>query len=168
MKDEFNIFEYEQGALPEMEHRKGNWQSIAVIADMYEVSEQTIRNWIDAYTLDKPVNGLLNVIDVIRKVYRHQRRLLEGTGSQALTDERVRLTRAQRELAELDLQHKKGQLLDAEEVKKAAFEKARVVSEAFENIPARIGAILAAETDEFKICHILKVELDKTREELIK
>ena len=84
MKDEFNVFECEQGALPGMEHRKGNWQSITVIADMYEVSEQTIRNWIDAHTLDKPVNGLLNVIDVIRKVYRHQRRLLEGTGSQAL------------------------------------------------------------------------------------
>ena len=89
-------------------------------------------------------------------------------GARLLTDERVRLTKAQRELAELDLQHKKGKLLDAEEVKKAAFEKARVVSEAFENIPARISALLAAETDEFKICHILKVELDKTREELTK
>lgn len=168
MNGEFNVFECEQGALPEMEHRKGNRQSIAVIADLYEVSEQTIRNWIDAHTIDKPVNGLLNVIDVIRKIYLHQRRLLEGTGSQVLTDERARLTKAQRELAELDLGHKKGQLLDAEEVKKAAFEKARIVSEAFENIPARIGAILAAEKDEFKIRHILKVELDKTREELIR
>lgn len=69
-------------------------------------------------------------------------------------------------LKEIELQKKTGELVLASEVQKAAFNKARLVRDAILNVPDRIGALLAAESDTVKLIKILKRELQQALEEL--
>ncbi len=160
MKTNLNgIFPEVQQGLPEFDHKTGNWLPVSVIAELYEVTEQTIRDWISDEIISKPVNRVLNIVEVVRSVYRHQRTLIEGIQSSALTEERIRLKKVQAELAELDLRKKREELLDADEVKKTAFAAGRRMRDALENIPNRISSILAAENDPHKCNQLLAEEI---------
>jgi len=72
--------------------------------------------------------------------------------------------RAKRE--DLKAEQEKGSLLPKHEVEKAAFECARHVRDSILQIPDRIGAILAAERDEFKVKQELLKELRQALERL--
>jgi hypothetical protein len=61
-----------------------------------------------------------------------------------------------------------GKYVLVEEVRAAAFNKARLVRDTLLTIPDRIGAILAAETDEAKVRQILGTEIKMALEELTK
>lgn len=163
MKNDVDLFINEQQGIPEMEYKTGSWKSVAFIADLYGVSEQSIRDWINAAIIEKPLNSLLNVVEVIRAVYRHQRKIIERLGSQPLIDERLKVTTIKREMAEIELKKLRGELLDAEKVKIVAFSRAKSEAEMLSNLPSRLKSILAAETDEFKVGEILKEALDGVR-----
>ncbi len=60
----------------------------------------------------------------------------------------------------------RGRLLDAGDVKAAAFNKARVVREALLNIPDRVSAVLAAESGEAKVRTLLVAEIREALEAL--
>lgn len=83
-----------------------------------------------------------------------------------IADSRARKEAADAELAELKLEREKGRLVDAEEVKKTAFKVARTVRDQMLNIPDRVAAELAAETDAFKINKRLTDEIRKALEHL--
>jgi hypothetical protein len=55
------------------------------------------------------------------------------------------------ELARLEYEEKSGALVQVDEVKKEAFRVARIVRDSMLNIPDRVAAELAAETDPFKV-----------------
>ncbi len=59
------------------------------------------------------------------------------------------------ELLELDLQLKKGEMVLTKDVEFAAYTAARQLRDRMLNIPDRVAAIIAAETDEVKIRDIL-------------
>lgn len=87
-----------------------------------------------------------------------------GGGAPTIADSRARKEAADAELAELKLEREKGRLVDAEEVKKTAFKVARAVRDQMLNIPDRVAAELAAETDVFKINKRLTDEIRKALE----
>ena len=60
----------------------------------------------------------------------------------------------------------RGRLLDAGELKTAAFKKARIVREALLNIPGRVSAVLAAESDEANVRTLLIAEIREALEAL--
>jgi len=68
------------------------------------------------------------------------------------------------ELAKLAFEEKKGKLIDAEKVKKDAFEVARQVRDQILNIPDRMAAELAGISDPDVIYEKLQDELSKTLE----
>jgi phage terminase Nu1 subunit (DNA packaging protein) len=72
----------------------------------------------------------------------------------------------QARLAKLDFEEKSGKLVDADTVKKQAFKAARTVRDQMMNIPDRVAAELAAETDTFKIHKRLTEEIRKALEGL--
>jgi len=59
-----------------------------------------------------------------------------------------------------------GRLLEAEDVKSAAFSKARIARDSLLNIPDRIAAVLAAEADQEKIHALLSSEIRQALEDL--
>ena len=59
-----------------------------------------------------------------------------------------------------------GKYVDADDVKVAAFNKARVVRDSLLNIPERLAAVLAAEGDERRVHQIMVAEIRAACEEL--
>lgn len=74
-------------------------------------------------------------------------------------------TRAKRE--RLEYEKAIGQVVDAEEVRLAAFNCGRALRDAIFNLPDRLSPILAAETDPRKVNQILHKELRTALEEQV-
>ncbi|MEO5347925.1 MAG: hypothetical protein H7834_16345 [Magnetococcus sp. YQC-9] len=70
------------------------------------------------------------------------------------------------EIARLDLEERRGRLLKADDVEREAFELGRRVRDRLLNIPSRVSANLAAETDFKVIERLLIQELRTALEEL--
>ena len=86
--------------------------------------------------------------------------------NKSLIDERRRLTTAQADLAERKVKEDEKIFIRADEYEEAAFEKGRQVRDAILNIPDRISAIIAAESDAKKTYEILRTELETALMEL--
>ncbi len=69
-------------------------------------------------------------------------------------------------LLEIKARVEAGKYVDADEVKAAAFNSARVVRDALLNIPERLAAVLAAENDESRIHALLHTEIRSALEDL--
>lgn len=93
-------------------------------------------------------------------------------GSQAHDDQVSRIREAARadaaraELLHLELDLKRGNLVRAEDVRKAAFDKARVARDRLMAIPDRLAPLLAAESDPRKAHALLAEELHRVCAEL--
>jgi hypothetical protein len=161
-----NLFTQNQNPLPGLEY-KDNLKSISFVASVFEVSETTVRDWADESIIEKPVNGQVDLLSVVRRVYRHQRNLIAGTGTEKLTTQRADLLSIKKEIGLLELEKLRGKLLDAEKVKRVALSRATIEAHNLESIPARLKSILAAETNEYKIEQILKRELEIARSNIL-
>jgi hypothetical protein len=95
-----------------------------------------------------------------------------GDDGSASGDQRSRIREAARseaaraELLEYELGLKRGTLILTEDVKRAAFEKARIARDALLAIPDRLAPLLAAEQDPAQVHAILAQELRRVCSEL--
>lgn len=87
-------------------------------------------------------------------------------GTETLAASKAKREAFMAELARLEYELKAGQLVPIEDVKKEAFKMARVVRDGILNIPDRLAAELAAETNQFRVHTRLTEELRKVLEEL--
>jgi hypothetical protein len=69
-------------------------------------------------------------------------------------------------LAKIEFEEKSAKLVSRDEVQIGAFTKARTVRDSLLNIPDRLAATLAAETDADKVHQMLTVEIRKALDEL--
>ncbi len=69
-------------------------------------------------------------------------------------------------LLEIKAKVETGKYVDADDVKVAAFNKARVVRDALLNIPERLAAVLAAESDARRVHQLMVAEIRLALEEL--
>ncbi len=76
-----------------------------------------------------------------------------------LTVARTKREQAQAKIKEMEADEKAGKLVSAEDVKKQAFKEGRRLREAFQNLPGRISAEIACETDPHKVEIILEKEI---------
>lgn len=72
------------------------------------------------------------------------------------------------ELAKLEFEEKSGKLIDADKVRRQAFEIARITRDAVLSIPDRISAELAGITDQATIHSILTKELNNSLQEIVR
>ena len=89
-----------------------------------------------------------------------------GTAGLSFHEARTLNERYKAALRKIELDEKTGRLVEAEQVKIAAFNKSRGIRDSLLNIPDRVAPILAAETDGFRISEILNQELKAALEEL--
>jgi hypothetical protein len=68
-------------------------------------------------------------------------------------------------IRKLDFEQRLGNLISKKQVQVAAFNRARVLRDAFLNIPTRLSAQLAAETDAITVHELLEQEIRKVLEE---
>jgi len=69
-------------------------------------------------------------------------------------------------LAKIEFEEKTAKLISRDEVQVAAFTKARTVRDSLLNIPDRLAATLAAESEAEKVHQMLTVEIRKALDEL--
>jgi len=87
--------------------------------------------------------------------------------SGTVAGERKRTEAVKRELLELELEQKKGELVNAADVKREAFSRGRELRDRILNVPARVAAQLAATTDPREVEAQLDVELRTALQELV-
>jgi len=87
-------------------------------------------------------------------------------GTETLAASKAKREAFMAELARLEYEQKAGSLVPIEDVKKQAFKMARIVRDSLLNIPDRLAAELAAETNQFRVHTRLTEELRKALEEL--
>lgn len=89
-----------------------------------------------------------------------------GGLADVLLKTRVRLGLEQAKRLELKNKVESGEYLPAREVEESAFNSARITRDAILNIPDRIAALLAAESDAMQVHKILTEELRRALENL--
>jgi hypothetical protein len=91
-----------------------------------------------------------------------------GTSGLSFHEARTVKERYKAALLKIEFDEKMGALVDAEKVKLTAYNTARQVRDALLNIPTRISAILAAESDQNRVAEILTGEIRQALEALTK
>lgn len=91
---------------------------------------------------------------------------LGGSAAQTFAQSRAVKEAYLARLAKLEFEEKSGKLINADGMKNEAFKMARIVRDSILNIPDRISAELAAETEPFKVHKLLSDELRKALEAL--
>lgn len=148
--------------------------SSSKLAEGYGVDIRTIQLWDEKGWIARKDRGLYILGEVLKGVYDAQRELInrkkpetpEGMESSDEAERRKKIAEAN--IRELEESEKKRDLLPRSEVEKATFEMARQLREAFENIPSRIGDIVAAEADPAKVKQLLGMEFNRVLENLSK
>ncbi len=85
---------------------------------------------------------------------------LNVPGTRTYTEARTQEKEIRIEILKLELALKKGEMVPTKDVEFAAFTAARQIRDKMLNIPDRVGAILAAETDETKVRDILTEHIE--------
>lgn len=119
-----------------------------------------INGQIDSFEADAAVAA-------IREPARASRRQGDdGSLSTLLLKSRIKTEVERGKLLELRAKAESGQLVPADVVKVAAFRKARIVRDGLLNLPDRLAAVLAAESDPAKVHDLLTREIRLILEEL--
>jgi len=110
-----------------------------------------------------------NLSQINRKKSK-QKKAVQKAGFESLNFSQARAKKEKylAALRKLEYEQKSGQLIPADEVEREYFSIARTVRDGILNIPARVAAILSAESDPDKITKILTDEILQVLEALSK
>ncbi|GAN33942.1 MAG: hypothetical protein DYG83_13260 [Candidatus Brocadia sp. AMX2] len=142
------------------------------LSKILQISQPTIRDWIlKGCPAERTSKGFLFVPDEVfswREKYLSEKKQSSEGYERARTERMIWLAKQ----AELNYKKQEGILVDAGEVKQAAFETARQVRDGLLNIPNRISDLLVGEInsagriDGAKVKEILDKELRQALEAL--
>ncbi len=169
----------QQQGLPGVGNPKAGHVPIATITKMFRnpwngetITERSVQEWVEkGYFPRSDFRGLYHLMNVIGGVYWKQRELInkkKGIEGEELDSLEVREQRAKTEKAEIEVARLRGELIPTDAAKAEMFNAARRTRDSIENIPPRIAALLASETDEHKIKEMLSHELKQALEGLSK
>src|SRR3989338_1374870 len=141
-------------------HRKVSLAAVQDALQRGRIHFKDVRGkWIDPLQADR---------DLVQNTDMAKTRKHEPETSQSKNYAAARAAREhyQARLAKLEYEEKSGKLIDAEKVKKDAFELARRVRDHILNIPDRISAELVGITDQPTMHSVLLRELNTALQEL--
>lgn len=125
------------------------------LATLLGVSEAAVSGWVKRGT----IRSGDSLGEQLRALFEYQRAQAAGRlEDPGIAEQRRELLFAKRQLAELDLAERKGQLVNAADVRTAVHAAARTARNVILDWPTRIGALLAAESDSLKVHEILTRE----------
>lgn len=138
------------------------------LARVLGVSLRTVAN-LEAATVVRPVTrgrgGRASRYDLAATVPSYIAHLVAPGSGATLGDARIKMLDSRRRL--LDLQHAReaGETITVKAAKAEAFQGARIIREGMKNIPGKIGAALAAESDPHTVFRLLDVAIDQALHE---
>ena len=145
-----------------------NLTHISTVSKLANMSERRYRQLASEEVVPGVKKGKVPFIEAIQALFAYKDKLISGSGNLSLTDERTRLTKAQADKAELDLQENRNDLTRVDGVEMAAFKAGNATKESMLNIPDRVSSLLAAESNKNKIYKMLTTEINQVLEVLAK
>lgn len=140
------------------------------LARLYGVTVRAVQLWeTERGWIRRAPRGTFPLVEAVKGVYDGQAAAInkkKGPEGAELDNLELREQKAKTEKAEIEVQRLRDELIPAAEVEKEIFERYRTVRDALENIPARVAAGLAAETDEHTIKTLLVTEINRILETL--
>lgn len=143
--------------------------STAVLARLFDLSEARVRELTRAGKIPAAGRGRYALAAAIPAYCRTLRDAAAGRGGDGpldLAQERAALAVRQRERIELDLAARRGELVEAAQVERDAYRVARVTRDRLLNVPDRIAAEVAAETDPARVHRTIANEIATALREL--
>ena len=141
------------------------WANISQLAELIGIQRERVYHHVRKAGIEPDKRKLYPVIDVLKAVKRH-REEDNNQGAGGVGEARTRKLELETAILERKLQELDGTLVDRAEVEKEVGDLARRLKDRILNIPERIAADLAAETDTRKVTRILVQELRVALEEL--
>lgn len=141
------------------------WANISQLAELIGIQRERVYHHVRRAGIEPDKRKLYPVIDVLKAAKRH-REEDNNQGAGGVGEARTRKLELETAILERKLQELDGTLVDRAEVEKEVGDLARRLTDRILNIPERIAADLAAETDTRKVTRILVQELRVVLEEL--
>jgi hypothetical protein len=128
----------------------------AMVAEHLDMSQPKASKLLAGLGLDLSAG-----LDAVRVAYiRQLRSAAAGRDGPDLAGERLMLTAARRRMAEVDLRTRCGELVEADEIRRALVGIAAGLRTTLERLPDVLGPRLAVESDEHAVTALLTVEID--------
>jgi len=122
------------------------------------VARSAVQRALDDGRIEADRHGLIDP-NVADRLWEERTVPRDSSGSLTFLTARVAKTQFQARLAKLDYEERIGSLVSKDEMKIAAFNEARLIRDAMLNIPDRIAAMVAAETDIARCREIVATEI---------
>lgn len=149
---------------------KPEYVSYREFARRVGVHPTTIQDAVDKGTLTTTLVGGTKKLEANASmaVWNERRKSLEDVNpvTKARNESKAASETYKARILKLDYEKKKGELISIDEVKKQAFDVGRILRNAFLNIPPKISAELAVETNPRKVEAILDDEIRRAIKEM--
>ena len=142
--------------------KKASGRGLAIVVGMAESNLSTMKArqiWADSMTLAEAAHA------IVKHLGKRAAGLVSEEGLD-LVQERAALAREQRIQTEMKNAELRGELVRAEEIRRALFTVARSARNGLLTIPDRLATTLAGETDAHKIHQLMEREIENVLEEI--
>ena len=116
---------------------------VAAIAQLIKLTERRVQQLVKEGILPRPIKGLYEPISCNHAYIDYLRKQITGAGELSLTDERTRLTKCQADLAEIELQKARGEMIPSKRAMAAWGGVVQNVRQKLLVIPSRLAPVLA-------------------------
>ena len=133
----------------------------STLAWVLDLDESGVRRLVKEGIVKRVARGTYDLLGSARGYIAYQRANMPSPGKVILdfAEERARLVSAKANLAEMEEQQRRRELILAQDAYDTAFELAREAQEALIAIPDRLASVVAAESDAVKVHKLMEEEI---------
>ena len=133
-----------------------------VVAQWLGLTERRVRQLRDEGVIQEARPGLYDLQPTVLRYSRY----VGGAGKESLTHERTMLTAAKREMAQIEIDLRRGDLHRTEDIELGLKTMILNIRSRFLALPAKLSPALATMSSQTEIFDSLKAAIDETLEEL--
>jgi|SaaInlV_120m_DNA_4_1040238.scaffolds.fasta_scaffold28083_2 hypothetical protein len=143
--------------------------SASDLAEITGITTQRIHQLVQQGVIHKTERGVFNLPESVNSYCEYIRGVSRGSDTKKEENtHRNKLLEAKADIAQMEARIMKGDLLNADQVYRDNFTMGTMLKNNLLSIPDRIGQIVAAETDPFKVYEIIETEVNNSLNSIVK
>ena len=141
---------------------------VKVAQQVFGITDRRYRQLADEGIVPRPEKGNIDFVAATKALIEYYRKLAEADGSLSLQDERTRWTGIKADIAALELERTKGNLVDRQQAIAWLCEQISNATMSFKGLARRLAPSLAVITDEKELEEQLRKEIKSIIDRLVK